>query len=641
MIRLEILVGQEQGRSTQLEGPLLRVGRERGNDLALSDAHVSALHVSIAMSVEGYVLRDHHSTNGTRVCRGEEKIDLTTAPGRELLMQSDDILELGDLECPVRIQVTFDDTDEITQFVSVKRLALFDQLAHTLTSNGELLQGLYEAQKRLSEAIDLDQVLDVAAAQVFRFLNRATHVTVVLKEHEESPTASMARYVPMGTRMRGGGIPGTPIPITRSVFRKVVKDRAAVLAADARREVGETASLMAAEILSTIGVPLWRQDEIIGVLQVDNRDSSGIFREQDLDILALLAQSTSQAVVHARLLSKLRVSEERQRNENIYLKSREKERFKGIIGDSRPMATAFELVRKVVDTRVSVFIEGETGTGKELIARSVHYWSKRKEKLFVVQNCAAIPDSLLESELFGHRKGAFTGANEDKKGLFELAHGGTLFLDEVGEMPLSLQSKLLRALQEGEIRPVGSHGTKIVDVRIVAATHRDLEAEVAEGRFREDLYYRLKVFPIRVPPLRERPEDVPLLAAHFLQKYAGEFGREIGGIGQAAMEVLSRYGWPGNVRELENEIQRLIIQSEAGALVTPEQLSPRIRNSGSAELQGNSREGMTLKELMERYEYGILKQALADHQNNKSATAKTLGMTREGLYKKLKGHRLG
>jgi Nif-specific regulatory protein len=409
-----------------------------------------------------------------------------------------------------------------------------------------------------------------------------------------------------------------------------------VLAADARREVGETASLMAARILSTIGVPLWHREDIIGVLQVDNRAAQGLFKERDLDILAVLAQTTSQAFNHARLYSRIKFAEERARNENEYLKERDKsQRFGGIIGESGAMKRVFEQLKKVVDTRVTVLIEGETGTGKELVASAVHHWSSRREKLFVATNCAAMPENLLESELFGHKKGAFTGATEDKKGLFVIADSGTLFLDEVGEMPMNLQAKLLRVLQEGEVRPVGSNVTKKVDVRIVAATNRDLEKEVQEGRFREDLYYRLKVFPIVIPPLRERREDIALLAGHFLGKYAEEFGRDVGGFSQQAMELLQSYKWPGNVRELENEVQRLVIQLDDGEFVQPEHVSGRIRQVENVLDRVRPEKG-TLKEMVEQVEKWILLEALREHGNNKTATAKSLGITREGLHKKLK-----
>ncbi len=464
-------------------------------------------------------------------------------------------------------------------------------------------------------------------------------MTVALREIDENGRSKKSsRYVPVGSRVRGGEV-GEVVPITRSVFKKVVKQRAAVLAADARSEVGETASLMAAQILSTIGVPLWQGEEIIGVIQVDNRDAQGIFKEGDLDVLGLLAQSASQAFARARLIGRLRVAEERQRNENVYLKRREeRRRFDGIIGESKAMLRLFEQLRKVVDTRVTVIIEGETGTGKELVASAVHYWSNRRDKLFVAQNCAAMPENLLESELFGHRKGSFTGATEDKKGLFELAHEGTLFLDEIGEMALPLQAKLLRVLQEGEIRAVGDSRTRRIDTRIVAATNRDLEKEVREGRYREDLFYRLKVFPLRLPPLRERASDLPLLAGHFLKRYTQEFGRRVEGFSQEAMEILQRYEWPGNVRELENEVQRLVIQVEGEGFVQPKHLSDRVRQSeGGPSVHVGTIRG-TLKQMVEEFEKALLAEALADHDNNKTATAKTLGITREGLHKKLKGY---
>jgi transcriptional regulator with GAF, ATPase, and Fis domain len=252
-----------------------------------------------------------------------------------------------------------------------------------------------------------------------------------------------------------------------------------------------------------------------------------------------------------------------------------------------------------------------------------------------------MPENLLESELFGHKKGAFTGATEDKKGLFELADLGTLFLDEVGEMPLSLQAKLLRVLQEGEVRPVGSNTTRKVDVRIVAATNRTLENEVREGRFREDLYYRLQVFPLRLPPLRERGDDVLLLAAHFLERYAREFGRSSATFSQEASELLRAYNWPGNVRELENEVQRLVIQMDEGeSIVAPRHLSSRIGKVEGATLRVLPAGG-ELKDMMDEVERAILRASLDEHDNNKSATAKTLGITREGLHKKLKKFGMG
>src|SRR6202050_4957753 len=249
---------------------------------------------------------------------------------------------------------------------------------------------------------------------------------------------------------------------------------------------------MGASIRSTLGVPLWKGEEILGVIQVDNRETAGVFTSGDLEVMAVLAHNASLAVANARLGKRLRAAEDRLKKENAFLKGREESRRTGgkggqpeIIGQSAAIQAVIAQLDKVVDTRVTVLIEGETGTGKELIAASVHYRSRRRDKLFVGQNCAAMPENLLESALFGHKKGSFTGAHEEKKGLFEIADGGTLFLDEVTEMPPSLQSKLLRVLQEGEIRPIGATQEKRVNVRIVAATNRTMEKEGAEGSFRE------------------------------------------------------------------------------------------------------------------------------------------------------------
>ena len=643
MIRLVVRRGLSQGASFESDAELIRLGRAESNDLIVKDQHVSGEHASIVDSGQGWVLRDHHSTNGTRILRGSQVIDLATEPGREYLLAHTDQIQLGEPgESAALVEVVVDEEDDDgASIVSERDVEAIREQEQRV--DRELLQQLYEASKRLTEALDLEEVIDAVAQEVFRFLTRATHVTVALREAAEDGRRQSARYVPLGTRVRGEGTPSDAIPITRSVFKRVVKRRTAVLAADAKAEVGETASMMAAQILSTIGVPLWSGEEIIGVLQVDNRASEGLFREGDLDVLALLAQAASQAFSRAQLIHRLKDAERRQRTENVYLKRREeRRRFDGIIGESPAMKHVFEQLRRVVDTRVTVLIEGETGTGKELVASAVHYWSNRRDKLFVAQNCAALPENLLESELFGHRKGAFTGATEDKKGLFELCHEGTLFLDEVGEMPLPLQAKLLRVLQEGELRPVGSNRTRKVDVRIVAATNRDLEKEVAENRFREDLFYRLKVFPLCLPPLRERREDVALLARHFLARYGREFGRDVEGFSQEAMELLLAYDWPGNVRELENEVQRLVIQMDEESFVAPKHLSERVRaaqpvSGAHLALSGGSLQRIgTLKHTMEELEKQLLRDALEEHENNKSATAETLGITREGLHKKLK-----
>ncbi len=251
--------------------------------------------------------------------------------------------------------------------------------------------------------------------------------------------------------------------------------------------------------------------------------------------------------------------------------------FEGIVGRSKPIRELLELVAKVADTDSTVLITGETGTGKELVGRAIHAASRRAGRVFCAVNSAAFPETLLESELFGHRRGAFTGASTHKKGLFEHAHQGTVFLDEVAEMPLSMQAKLLRFLQTGEIRPVGGETTRVVDVRLVTATNKELEKEVEAGRFREDLYYRLAVIPLQVPPLRERTEDIPLLVDHFLRRFSAKVGKSLAGIEPEAMEVLQSYSWPGNVRELENTIERGVALCR-GPRITLEDIPARLRS---------------------------------------------------------------
>jgi Nif-specific regulatory protein len=646
VIRLEVTRGSTAGAAVEPTSDVIRIGRADGNDLVVPDTHVSSEHAKIVFSEDRYVVVDQRSTNGTAILRRGERLALDDTNGRESTLEDGDVIELGSQDRIVHVTVTLrDDTDEARVF-AMKRIEELVPRATIVEKDDGRLRGLYEALKRVGAAQDLSEVLAAICDSSFTLVPLTTHVTIILRDDDEdgAPAKGASGYVPVMTRVRRSDAPpASAIPITRSVFRKVVSERAAVVAADAPRDVGQSESLMGAQIRSTLGVPLWKGDEILGVIQVDNREATGVFTAVDLEVMGVLAQNASLAVANARVAQRLRAAEERLKKENAFLKGKEQERRTGakrdgapeIIGTSAPMKQLLQQLEKVVNTRVTVLIEGETGVGKELVAASVHYRSNRRDRLFVGQNCAAMPETLLESELFGHKKGSFTGAHEDKRGLFEVADGGTLFLDEVTEMPLSLQSKLLRVLQEGEIRPIGATQEKKVNVRIVAATNRNLEKEVAEGRFREDLYYRLKVFPLRVPPLRERRDDVPLIAGHFLQRFATEFGKPAAGFSQQAMELLQSYDWPGNVRELQNEVQRLVIQVDTGGFVSPDMLSPRVRQVEGMIERVRPTKG-TLKEMMDQVERWLLIESLREHGNNKTAAAKSLGITREGLHKKLR-----
>jgi len=298
------------------------------------------------------------------------------------------------------------------------------------------------------------------------------------------------------------------------------------------------------------------------------------------------------------------------------------------------MQRVFALVDRASRSRATVLLTGETGTGKELVARAVHDGGLRARQPFVAVNCAAFPDTLLESELFGHVRGAFTGADRDKHGLFEAADGGTLFLDEIGETSGPFQAKLLRVLQEREVRP----GSRAVDVRVVAATNRDLWREGSPGGFRPDLYFRIAVFPIHIPPLRERAGDVRRLAAHFLEQHGRAEGKPGVRLSPEAERLLEAHAWPGNVRELDNEIQRALALAEPGETLGPEHFNDRLR-AILPPIEASLRPGDTLRETLDRVEAWLIREALAAHSGRRTQTARHLGVTREGLYKKLR--RLG
>ena len=305
--------------------------------------------------------------------------------------------------------------------------------------------------------------------------------------------------------------------------------------------------------------------------------------------------------------------------------------FNGFVGASQPMQELFAVIRRVAATRYAALVVGETGSGKELVARALHSASGREP--FVAVNCAALPEQLLESELFGHEKGAFTGAQREKPGLFESAHGGTLFLDEIGDLPLSLQPKLLRALEEGEIRRVGASRPLRLDVRLIAATNRDLEKAVEQGTFREDLYWRLNVVTVRVPPLRQRPADIPLLAEHFLSRVAENEAAAPRRITPEAMAVLTSYPWPGNVRELRSAVEGAAALSGSDVL-EPSDLPARITEAVGTQgiTTAAARERLTLRELERRYIREVLRQT----GGNKSRAADLLGLDRKTLYRKLR-----
>ena len=344
----------------------------------------------------------------------------------------------------------------------------------------------------------------------------------------------------------------------------------------------------------------------------------------------ILRHTLRQAIEHSRLSVE---------NRELRRQLSEAAARPGILGRSPAMLAMQETIATVAPTEATVLITGESGTGKELVARALHEGSARADKPLVTVNCAALAENLLESELFGHEKGSFTGADRRREGRFVQANGGTLFLDEIGEMPLPLQAKLLRALQEGEVQRVGSDAPLTVDVRVLAATNRDLREEVARRRFREDLYFRLNVISLEVPPLRDRGEDIPVLAAHFLERFAGRNRKSIRGFSPQAVDSLLRYAWPGNVRELENAVERAVILCN-GDLITRRELPAAITEAASPEEASSAAVGALAGLPLDELERRAIGETLRCTGDNKSEAARQLGITRATLHNKLRKYGL-
>jgi len=391
---------------------------------------------------------------------------------------------------------------------------------------------------------------------------------------------------------------------------------------------------------SMMCVPLKTRKEILGVLYALNK-LSGEFSQKDLFLLEILSSTIAIAIENATLYGEIKQYATSLEIENIRLLSEVQDRFnvQGIIGSSRAMRRVFTLMDKVIGTTTTVFIQGETGTGKELLAKAIHYNSPLKGQPFVAENCGALTENLLESELFGHVKGAFTGAVSDKKGLFEMADGGTIFLDEIADMPHSMQTKLLRVLQEGQVRPVGGSRYHQVTFRLISSSNRDLLEEVNGGRFRNDLYYRIHVFPIVLPPLRERKDDIPLLAAHFLDTLAKKFKRPAARLTPQALAFFLKYDWPGNIRELENEIERALTLAGGEREINVDCLSEKIVGAPGKGAAFHE-EGLTLQKAVEQMERQMVAHALEAANGNRSQAARDLGLTRQGLLNKINRYKI-
>ena len=499
------------------------------------------------------------------------------------------------------------------KFAMIDESAPVEEEAAQTIADLDAYTKLYEFSERLIHQRDLTELLDALMDAVIEITNADKGFLVLL----EGDTID----VKIARNLNRENIADAVSQLSDSIIAKVVRSRKPVIVSDAMRddEFASAKSVMQLKVSSVICVPLLDRGRLLGLIYVGNDSIRSLFQQQTLRILTVFSSQASLIVANALLLNELRVDNKRL-SERL-----EQYRFGEIVGTSPPMQQVFRKVEKIAPTDISVLITGETGTGKELIAREIHNRSPRAGKPFVTINCGAIPENLLESELFGHVKGSFTGAVANKLGKFQAADAGTLFLDEIGEMPIELQVKILRALQERVVYRVGDTRPETCDIRIVAATNRDLEKEIANGRFREDLYYRLNVVNVELPPLRQRGEDILVIARYLLSRYSREYDVKVKGLSPNAAVAIRKHAWPGNIRELENRIKKAIVLCES-SVIGPDDLGltgdvlPQI---------------LTLAEAKDKFQRDYINEVLALNNGNRTKTARDLGVDPRTVFRHL------
>jgi len=587
-------------RNALLVKALTSIGRSADNDITLEDPGVpdSALHILFDGST--YRVGSHA---GAFQVNGRKRDDHVLA--------QNDRLRLGDCELLFDTSMSPGAVDASPgQSAGLGRTSELKALRR-LTSFSEKLFGTYDLD-RLLESL-MDEVIEVT---------RADKGFLILMENNEL-------RIKVARNIARENIEDAVERVSDSIIAKVIQSRRPLIISDALDdpEFKASESVVNLKLLSIMCVPLTHRGEVFGLIYVGNDRLANRFETETLDLLTIFASQASLLLQNAMLVNELRL-------DNTELRRKlEDQRYGEIVGACAGMREVFKRIDKIAVTDIAVLISGETGTGKELIARELHRRSPRAQGPFVTINCGAIPENLLESELFGHVKGAFTGAVATRAGKFQSANGGTLFLDEIGELPLPLQVKLLRALEEKIIYKVGDNRGEPVDIRVIAASNRVLEDEVKSNRFREDLYYRLNVVALKLPPLRDRGEDVVVLGKFFLQKSTRELNSKVRAFTPAAIIAMKKYAWPGNVRELENRIKKAVVLTDR-PLIGAEDLDLKPENLGPI---------LPLAQAKEEFQKRYINEVLEQNNGNRTKTAKDLGVDPRTIFRhleKLEGERM-
>lgn len=626
-IEIHVLVTHGQDGNTEdiiLRRPVIQVGRGAGNDVQFRDKRVSSIHGRIFTDGQNLVFQDLGSTNGSALIREGRRSRISHDTDGSINLKEGDEIQFGDADRPssISFKKILTISTQASDATVVARRALGELKGIPPAEAFSKLLKLLASLRTEDDSLSLTKKVLEFCVQT---LSGSCNAECFIRNEEgefDCVFATGKQALKLATKAPSSHL-----------MERITSSRESLLVDDLKATPSPTLSMQSMTERSLLLAPLLIDGVAIGALQVGSEDGSR-FTSQDLDLLSVLAQQLSAVLAGSQKIQHLKEAQKRLEGQCDYLMDKlgQHPALEEMIGESSVMDKVRGQIKAVASSRTTVLVLGETGSGKELVARALHESSPRVHETFAAVNCSALSPGLLESELFGHVRGAFTGAHRSRKGLFEVAHGGTLFLDEIGDMPQPLQAKLLRVLEQGSLSPVGTNREKKVDVRVIAATNRDLDKEVKQGNFREDLLFRLNVFQLEIPPLRERSADIIPLAKHFLRIFAGENAKKDLTISIQAVASLQSYAWPGNVRELKNEIERAVLLVQSGGEISLDHLSERVKGSGAeASMNMNG----PLKEIMNQMEAMVLGRALQRHNGNRTKCAKELGISRQALIAKI------